>query len=52
MNTYSMTVTMQVEVDAYEEADAVDLIDENFGEGEYAACRVTEMKITGIKEGL
>lgn len=50
MNTYEMIVTATVRVECFEEADAVDLTEEAFGEGDYGAYEVTSMRISGIKE--
>jgi hypothetical protein len=50
MNTYELVVTMTVKVEAPDDSDAVELVDEALGEGDYAGYEVTAMNIHGIKE--
>jgi hypothetical protein len=41
MNTYTYTVTLEVEVDAYDESDAWEAVDDAFGVGDQMGVRVT-----------
>ena len=46
MNTYEFTVILTVQVDAFDEADAKDIVLDNFGPGEDCGVEVLEAKIT------
>ena len=50
MNTYELKVLLVVKVDAPDECDAVELMDEALGEGDYINYEITHMDITGISE--
>lgn len=50
MNSYKMTVTLDITVEAYDEADVVEIVEEVFGEGDYGLVNVDSMKVNGIKE--
>lgn len=41
---------MEVDVEAYEEPDAVEFIDEAMGEGDYSGYTVVSMSVTNIHE--
>lgn len=45
-----MTVCVEVEVEAFDEADAVETIEDAFGEGDYGSYETNSLKITGIRE--
>lgn len=46
MNTYTFTLEVKVEVEAYNEADAEDAVQDVFGRGEDCGITVTDLKIT------
>lgn len=50
MNTYRLTVTVEVEVDCFDESDACDSVIDAFGPGEYGGYSVKEFEVTSIKE--
>lgn len=45
MNTYKFTVLLQVEVDAYDESDAADAVQDVFGIGDSAGLDVTNFEV-------
>lgn len=50
MNTYKMMVCLEVSVDAFNEADAVEMVDEEFGEGSLGVITIDKLSITNISE--
>lgn len=46
METYLLTVTMQVEVQAYGIGDAFEAVEDCFGQGEACGLKVTEFEVT------
>ena len=50
MNTYKFCVELELTVDALEESDAVDVLEDGLSEGDYAGYKVTKMTIKGISE--
>lgn len=50
MNTYKMQVVLEVELEAMDEADACDLVEENFGEGDFPGGNICEMNMYNIRE--
>ena len=46
MNTYLMSVVLQVEVQAFDEGDAFELVEDCFGRGETCGLKVMEFEIS------
>lgn len=45
MNTYVMSVVLQVEVQAFDEGDAFEAVEDCFGQGEACGLKVLEFEI-------
>lgn len=50
MNTYKVTVAVEVEVESFDESDAVDLVEDAFGTGDYSGYKVTKFVVRNIQE--
>jgi hypothetical protein len=46
MNTYIVDVVLQVEVQAFSEQDALEAVNDCFGQGEACGLNVTEFEVT------
>jgi hypothetical protein len=46
MNTYMVGVVLQVEVQAFNEQDALEAVNDCFGQGEACGLNVTEFEVT------
>jgi len=49
MNTYQYKVTLTVEVDAFDDSDAWDALQDEFGIGNQASVRVTDCEYKEIR---
>lgn len=45
MNTYKFVLSVEVEVEAYDEHDAEDIVNDTFGPGEDCGVEVTKLEI-------
>lgn len=45
MNRYIFSVTLQVEVPAFSDGDAIEAVRDAFGEGEFCGVEVTQVEI-------
>ncbi len=45
MNTYLMSVTLQVKVDAFDEGDAFEAVEDCFGQGDACGLEVVEFEV-------
>lgn len=50
MNRYSFSVLLQVEVDAFDQADATEAVEDTFGPGETGDLNVTRFEVVGVRE--
>ncbi len=50
MNTYKITVAVEVAVEAFDEPDAVEMIEDCFGTGDYGTHTVTKFIVRNIQE--
>lgn len=49
MNTYMVSVTLQVEVQAFDESDAREAISDCFGEGDFCGVEVVDHEVTDFE---
>jgi hypothetical protein len=49
MNTYMVSVMLQVEVEAFDESDARDAVVDCFGEGEFCGLQVVDSEVTDLE---
>lgn len=49
MNTYTATVTLKVQVDAYGQSEAEDMLYDTFGPGEDCGVTITDFKSTSLE---
>ena len=49
MNTYMVSVMLQVEVEAFDESDARDAVEDCFGEGEFCGLTVIDTEVTDLE---
>lgn len=49
MNTYQYKVFLTVEVDAFDESDAWDAVQENYGVGEDMGIRITDCEYKEVR---
>lgn len=50
MNTYKILVEVQVTVEAFDEADAIEAAEDVYGEGDYGTHQVNKFIVRNIKE--
>lgn len=50
MNTYKVSVALEVEVQAFDESDALEAVSDCFGPGTSAGIDVTEYKVLDHKQ--
>lgn len=50
MNTYTISVTLEVNVEAFDAADAMEAVDDVFGPGGCAGLNVTDLKVNSVVE--
>lgn len=49
MNTYMVSVTLQVEVQAFDESDARDAVVDCFGEGDFCGLEVLDSEVNDLE---
>lgn len=50
MNKYKVVLSLQVEVEAFDSADAMEAVVDVFGPGETAGVTVTDLKVKNVAE--
>jgi hypothetical protein len=50
MNTYMVSVTLQVEVEAFDESDAREAVIDCFGEGDFCGVQVLDTEVTDFEQ--
>lgn len=50
MNTYRISVELELEIEAFEEPDAVELAEDALGVGDYGSYQVTKFVVRNIQE--
>lgn len=50
MNTYKITVELQIEVESFEESDAIEMAEDALGAGDYGSYEVTKFIVRNIQE--
>lgn len=50
MNTYKVTVELQLTIEAFEEPDAVEMAEDALGVGDYGSYQVTKFIVRNIQE--
>ena len=49
MNTYMVSVMLQVEIEAFDESDAQDAVNDCFGEGDFCGIAVKDFEVTDFE---
>jgi hypothetical protein len=49
MNTFMVSVVLQVEVEAFDESDARDAVEDCFGEGDFCGISVADCEVTDLE---
>ena len=50
MNRYNISVLLQVEVEAFDEADALEAVEDTFGPGEAGGLNVKDFEVVEVAE--